>query len=160
MSGELLWPSSIALAQLESGRRERAWQLRALKERSAGGDDDAKIATTDTLQRFNSLACDLSVGLRLTEAFAGRIEGNDFGLDKRCQIGQPSLGASDVVAYDHEKALAQIPSECSYDHCIGRTVETAKAAASARTRQGAQQLPELTQRFEDGEQLWERHGAR
>ena len=24
MSGELLWPSSIALAQLESGRRERA----------------------------------------------------------------------------------------------------------------------------------------
>ena len=100
------------------------------------------------------------MGLCLTEAFAGRIEGNGFGLDKRCQVGQPSLGASDVVAYDHEKALAQIPSECSYDHCIGRTVETANAAASTRTRQGTQQLPEFTQRFEDGEQLWERHGAR
>ena len=84
----------------------------------------------------------------------------DFGLDKRCQVGQPSLGAGDVVAHDHEKALPQIPSECSYDHCIGRTVETANAAASTRTRQGAQQLPEFTQRFEDGEQLWERHGAK
>jgi hypothetical protein len=159
MSGQLLWPSSVALAQLESRRRERAWKLRPLEERSTGGDDDAKIATTDTLQRFNSLARDLSVGLCLPEAFAWRIEGNCFGLDQRRQVGQPSLGASDVITYDHKKALPQIPSECSYDHCIGRTVETANAAASAGTRQGAQQPPEFTQRFEDGEQLWERHGA-
>ena len=108
MRGQVLGPPRVALAQLEPRRGERARQLRALEQRAAGRDEDAEIAAADPLERLDALAGDLGVRLGFAEAFARRVERDCVGLHERGQIGEPALGAGDVVADDDEEAVRKV----------------------------------------------------
>jgi len=158
--GQALRAARISLAQLETRRCQRTWQLCPFEESSTGSDDDAKVATTDSLEGFYSLTGNLCVSFRLAEAFARRIEGYDLRLDERGEIGQPSLGAGYVVTDDNKEALAGVLSECRYDQGVARSMKATQSTASSRSGKLVSELPEFGERFDDGEQLWERHGAR
>jgi hypothetical protein len=160
MRGQLLGPSSVSLSQLESRGSQRARKLGALQQRSTGGDDDSKVAAADSLERLDPFAGYLRVGLRFPEALARRVEGDALRLHERHQVGEPALGAGDVVVQHHEEAARKILRERSEHHGVARSVKAAQRAAPGGPGQIAQQLPEFTQRLEDREQLWERHGAK
>ncbi len=160
MRGQLLGTPGISLSQLEPRGSECARQLGALKQRSAGSDDDSKVPAADSFQCLYTFAGDFRVGLRFPEALPRRVEGNFFGLYEGAQIREPALGAGDVVVQHDEEAARKILGERSEHHGVARSVKAAQRAARGRTRQIAQQLPEFGQRLEDREQLWERHGAK
>ncbi len=115
---ELLWPTRVAFAELEPGRRERPGQLRTFEKRAARRHHNAQIAATNSLQRFDALAGDLRVRLGLAEALAGRVERDLIGLDQRAQISQPPLGAGNVITDDDEKPLCDSPGEGSDYHGV------------------------------------------
>ena len=132
----------------------------AVSVRVQAGDLTRHAFVLDPLQGFYSLTGDLRMSLRLAEAFARWIEGHDLGVDERGEVGQPSLCASYVVADDNEEALVGVLSECRNDQGVARPMKATKSTASTRARKLVSQLPEFGERFDDGQQLRERHGAR
>jgi len=69
-------------------------------------------------------------------------------------------GASDVVVQHHEEAVRKILSERSDDYRVARPVKAPYSDAASGSGKIGQQLLEFIERFEDRDQLWERHGAR
>ena len=127
---DLLWSTRVAFAQLEPRRGERPRQLSALEKRAARRHNDAQIAATNSLQRFDALAGDLCMRFRLAEALAGRVERHLIGLDERAQISQPPLGAGNVVTDDDEKSLSDSSGEGSDYRGVAGAVEPRYADAS------------------------------
>jgi len=110
MLGEPFRTPRVAFAYLETGRLQRARELRSLQQRAAGGDDDSDGSGGHSLQGLNALPRDFGVRLRLAETFARRIKGDRPGIaGRRClihelrQIGQPPLCAGHVVRHDHDQ---------------------------------------------------------
>ena len=157
---EIFRPASVALPQLEPRRGERARKLGALEKRAGGGDENPEIALANSLESLDSLSGDFGVGLGLTETLARRVERNRFGFDERRQIREPALGACNVVIYDDEESSGGILSERGEHNGIAGSVQSTDVAPNARRGHLIEKLSELFQRFDDGEQLRERHGAR
>jgi hypothetical protein len=97
---------------------------------------------------------------RLAEALAGRIKSDALGLDQRAKIGQPSLGARDVVIDDDKKTMGQVLSESRDYYGVARAMESANRESRCGRGHLPKEILELSERFHDGEQLRERHGAR
>jgi hypothetical protein len=157
---KILRPASVAFAELEARRGQRPRKLGALEERTAGGDDNTKVAPSYSFECLDPFASDLRVGLRFSEALAGRIKGDAFGLDQGAQIGKPPLGAGDVVVQHHEEPVRKIIGEGCYDHRVAGAVKSTYTRAGSRRWYFFEELSELSERLNNGEQLWERHGAR
>jgi hypothetical protein len=100
------------------------------------------------------------VRLGFAEAFAGRVEGHGLGLYEGGEIGEPALGAGDVVVDDYEKAVWKVVGQGRDDYGVTGSMESPDAEAGCRARHFCEELSELSERFHDGEQLWKRHGAR
>ncbi len=160
MGGKLLGPSGVSLSQLEPGRGEGVRKLRALQESPTGGDDDPKIATTDSLECLDPFSGDFRVRLCFAEALARGVESDGLRLDEGAKIRQPPFGTRDVVVQHHEEAVRKILSECRDDYSVARPVQTSDSDAAGGSGKIGQQLLEFIERFEDRDQLWERHGAR
>ena len=157
---EILGPARVALPKLEPRRGERARKLGALEKRAAGGDNDPEIASSDPFERLHSLAGDFGVRLGFTEALAGRVEGNRFGLHEGGQVRQPALGAGDVVVDDDEKSVGKVLGQGGDDYSVTGSMESSNTEAGRWGGYFYEELSELSERFHDGEQLWKRHGAR
>ena len=153
-------PASVALSQLNPGRSQRARKLGALENGAAGGDQNPEITLTYPLQSLDSLAGDLGVGLRFAEAFAWRVERNDVGLYERRHVRQPPLGARNVVVHDDEEPLGGVVGQGREHDGVAGSVQATDLAPNARRGHPIEKLSELSQRFDEGEQLRERHGAR
>jgi hypothetical protein len=160
MCGQLLRAASVSLSQLQPSRCQRPRQLGALEQCTGGGDEDAQIAASNSLQGFYSLAGNFGVSFRFAEALTRRVKRDLLGLEQSAKISQPPLSASDIVVDDYVEPRWQRPSERCDDHCVGRSMEAAHTAASARTRELIVQLREFPQGFGYRDQLGQRHGAR
>jgi len=158
--GQLLRPSRVSLSQLESRGGQRVRKLGSLEESPTGGDDDSKIAAPDSLEGLDPFSSDFSVRLRFPEALARRVESDVLRIDERAKVRQPPLGAGDVVVQHHEEAVRKILSERRDDYSVARPVQTSDSDTASRSGKIGQQLLEFIERFEDRDQLWERHGAR
>src|SRR5258705_9207054 len=124
-----LGPADIALAELDACGGEGARKLGALEHRAAGGDDDPEIAAADPFERLSRFARDFGVGFCLTEALARRIEGDALGLNERAEIGEPPLGAGNVVVQHNEEPVRKILGERSDDDRIARAMKSAYSRA-------------------------------
>ena len=152
-------------AASSSGRRVSPFRSSSRAEASARGSwvrsSRARlVAAADSLERLDPFAGDFRVGLRFPEALARRVECDALRLHQRHQVGEPALGAGDVVVQHHKEAVRKILRERSEHHGVARSVKAAQRAACGGPGQIAQQLLEFTQRLQDREQLWERHGAK
>src|SRR6185312_1005681 len=130
--GELLRAANISLSQLEASGGESARQLGALQQRARGRHHDAEIAAANSLEGLHSFPRDLGVGFRLTEALPGRIEGDLVLFNERRQVGEPTLGAGDIVADDYENPGWEISGERREKNGVGRSVKAANARPGAR----------------------------
>ena len=159
MRREIFRPACVALPQLYPRRSKRARKLRALEKRARGGDENPEVTLTNSLESLDSFSGDFSVCLGLAEALARRVERNQLGFDERRQVRQPALGACNVVIHDDEEAGC-IVGKRSEHHGVARSVQATDRAPIARRRHLIKKSSELSERFDDGEQLRERHGAR
>jgi hypothetical protein len=160
MRGERFGAAGIAFSQLDSGRSERTRQLGPLEESAAGGDEDSQIAATDSLEGFDTLARYLGVGFGLAKALAGRVESDTFGFDEGTKVSEPSLRARNIVTDQDVESAREVLSEAGEDHCVAGSVKPPHPAALGLTRQIGRQLAKFGKRFDNREQLRERHGAR
>ena len=160
MRRQLLGPTRVSFPQLQACRRQCARQLRALEQGAGRRHQYAEIPLSNLFERFNPFAGDLGVRLGFPEALARRVKRHLFGLDEGGEIGQPTLGARDIVTDDREKTGRQCGGEGGDDDCIGRSVEAADAATGGRAGKLIPKLSKLPQGFGDGEQLGEWHGAK
>jgi len=110
-------------------------KLRALQESPTGGDDDPKIAATDSLEGLYPFPRDFGVRLRFAEALAWWIESDILRLDERAEVRQPTARPGDVVVQHHEEAVRKIVSECRDDYSVARPVQTSDSDAGPRVRE-------------------------
>jgi hypothetical protein len=100
------------------------------------------------------------VGFCLAEALAGRIERDALGLDERAEVGEPSLRAGDVVVHHDEEAVGKILSEGSDNYGVAGAVEPSDGESRCLGGHLPEEFFELGKRFNNRQQLRERHGAK
>jgi len=115
----------ITLSELDAQLAKRARHSSFLEQRTAGRQQNAKLASREPLERFDALAGDLHVGFRLTEPFARRIERHRRFGEQRLEVGEPSLRFPHAVRGDDEEARRETPRDRRDDGGIRGTRQSA-----------------------------------
>ena len=145
MQREIFRAARVALAKLEAGERECARQLRSLEEGTRRGEENPHTTSGKLLERFNTLAGDLSVRLDLSKTFSRRIQRDRQCVVNRFEIGEPSLRCGNAFGYDNKKATRVSPAETGDYHTVAGTWETREVYTRGQGRKNRSRARELVE---------------
>jgi hypothetical protein len=77
VGSEVLGPAHFSFPKLESGVRERAWQLGFLEERARSREKNSDLAAPDTFEGLHALTCYFGMRLDFPKTFPRRVERNE-----------------------------------------------------------------------------------
>ena len=118
-----LRPSRVAFSELEPRVRESSRKLSLFQERTRGGEENADVTATDSLQRLHSLSRNFSVWLDFTEPFARGVKSDKVSVPEGLQIGEPAFGAGDAFSDNDEKTARAGMRERGYRDRVAGTWE-------------------------------------